>query len=62
MSRIEGVKMTEEIKGKFVFEKDTKRYHRFEIVFDEDITGIIYIPINIEPMPERLILEYADKE
>ena len=48
MSRIEGMKMTEEIKGKFIFEKDTKRYHRFKIVFDEDMSGTIYIPKEIE--------------
>lgn len=62
MSRIEGMKMTEEIKGRFIFEKDTKRYHRFKIVFDEDMSGTIYIPKEIEPMPERLILGYADEE
>ncbi|UCD31122.1 MAG: hypothetical protein JSV38_09910 [Desulfobacterales bacterium] len=45
-----------EIKGKFVFERDTKRCHRFKIVFDEDITGTIYIPKDIDPMPEKLTL------
>ncbi|MHC5074590.1 MAG: hypothetical protein ACYTFE_07175 [Planctomycetota bacterium] len=56
--------MTEEkeITGKFKYERDSKRYHRFQIITDEGIVGTVYIPKNIETMPKRLLLDYAGKE
>jgi len=50
-----------EIKGKFRFEQDSKRYHRFKIETETGIVGTVYIPKDAEGMPKRLILEYADK-
>ena len=50
-----------EIEGKFRFERDTKRFHRFQVEFEENITGTIYISKDIEPMPKKLILTYAEK-
>jgi len=45
--------MTEEkeITGKFQYEQDSKRYHRFQIITDEGIVGTVYVPKNIEAMP-----------
>ena len=59
-----GIIMSEEkeIKGLFKYEKDSKRYHRFQIETDAGIVGTIYVPKDMEPMPKKLILEYSDKE
>jgi hypothetical protein len=52
-----------EIIGKFRYQQDSKRYHRFQIEIEGDkIVGSIYIPKKIETMPKKLILHYADKE
>lgn len=55
--------MTEkkEITGKFRYEQDSKRYHRFQIKTKDGIVGTIYIPKDKESMPKRIVLEYADK-
>jgi len=50
-----------EIKGKFRYEQDSKRYHRFQIETEAGIVGTIYIPKNIQTMPKKLSLDYADK-
>jgi len=50
-----------EINGKFRFDQDSKRYHRFQIETEAGIVGIVYIPKNIEAMPKKLALEYAVK-
>ena len=53
-----------EIKGKFRYEKDSKRYHRFNIELEKEvgIVGNIYIPKGIDVMPKKITLEYADKQ
>jgi hypothetical protein len=51
-----------EVKGSFKYEKDSKRYHRFQIETDIGIVGTIYVPKSIEDVPKKLILEYAEKE
>ena len=51
-----------EITGKFRYEQDSKRYHRFQIETDAGVVGTIYIPKTIEAMPKKLILEYADRK
>ncbi len=57
--------MTEEkeVRGKFRYEQDSKRYHRFKVETDVGVMGMIYVPKERQgaPMPKRLILEYADK-
>ena len=50
-----------EIKGKFRYEQDSKRYHRFKIEMEKGTVGTVYIPKDTEGMTKRLILEYADK-
>jgi len=42
-------------------EQDSKRYHRFKIETEAGIVGTVYIPKEIEAMPKKLALEYADK-
>ena len=51
-----------EIKGKFKFNKDSKRYHRFNIETDEGIVGSVYVPKELESMPEKLILDYIGQD
>ena len=55
--------MTEkkEIHGKFRYEQDSKRFHRFQVETDVGIVGTVYVPKEAKPMPKKLILEYADK-
>lgn len=50
-----------EVRGKFRYEQDSKRYHRFQIETDAGIVGTVYIPKDKESMPKRIVLEYADK-
>ena len=49
-----------EVKGKFRYEQDSKRYHRFKIETQAGLVGTVYVPKDIKPMPKRLILEYAN--
>jgi hypothetical protein len=51
-----------EIKGTFKYERDSKRYHRFRIENKEGITGTIYIPKDMDPLPERIILDQVKKD
>ncbi len=48
-----------EVIGKFKYEQDSKRYHRFKIETDIGITGTVYVPKDRQSMPKKLILEYA---
>ncbi len=34
----------------------------YQVITNTGIVGTIYIPKDIEAMPEKLILEYADKK
>ena len=51
-----------EIIGKFKFDQDSKRFHRFQIETDVGIVGTVYIPKDKESMPKKITLEYANKE
>ena len=37
-----------EIKGKFRYEQDSKRFHRFQIETDAGIVGTVYVPKGID--------------
>ncbi len=50
-----------EVKGKFQYEQDSKRYHRFKIETDTGIVGTVYVPKDKESIPKKLVLEYAAK-
>lgn len=51
-----------EVKGKFRFDQDSKRFHRFQVETDAGIVGTIYIPKTADGMPARITLEYAGQE
>jgi hypothetical protein len=53
-----------EIKGKFRYEQDSKRFHRFKIETDTDtgVVGTVYVPKDKVTMPKKIVLEYADKQ
>jgi len=50
-----------EVKGKFRFDQDSKRYHRFKIEA-EGIVGNIYVPKTASGIPKRIVLENARKK
>jgi len=50
---------TNEVTGKFRYEQDSKRYHRFKIETDTGIVGTVYVPKDKQSMPKKLVLEYA---
>ena len=50
---------SEEIKGEFRYDKDSKRYHRFQVKTKTGIVGTIYMPKESQPIPRKLILEYV---
>ena len=47
------------LQGRYEYEKDTYRFHRFRIITEAGIEGVIYIPRKMDPIPTRLILECA---
>ena len=51
-----------EVSGKFRYEQDSKRYHRFKIETDAGIVGTVYVPKAMDSMPKILILKYAGKK
>ncbi|MFH1759866.1 MAG: hypothetical protein ABIA63_02070 [bacterium] len=50
---------SEEIRGEFRYDKDSKRYYRFQVKAKTGIVGTIYIPRESKPLPRKLILEYV---
>jgi hypothetical protein len=46
-----------EIKGTFKYEQDSKRYHRFRIEAAGGIVGTVYIPKDMHPLPDRIVLD-----
>ena len=50
-----------EVEGKFRYEQDSKRFHRFQVITDTGIVGTIYVPKSAETMPKKLVLEYEGK-
>lgn len=50
-----------EVKGKFRFDQDSKRYHRFQIETNVGIVGTVYVPKSADGVPKRLILEYENE-
>ncbi len=54
-----------EIKAKYQFEKDTKRFHRFQVISEDEgtkISGTIYLPKDSDGIPKRIVLENAKLE
>lgn len=46
-----------EVTGKFRYEQDSKRYHRFKIETEAGIFGTVYVPKEKQSIPKKLILE-----
>ena len=51
----------EEITGTFKYEKDTQRFHRYGIKVDGGIEGSLYMPQDIDKIPDRIVLEKEQK-
>ena len=53
-----------EITGKFRFDQDSKRFHRFKIETESGIVGTVYIPKDMggDKLPKKITLEYANKD
>ena len=51
-----------QVQGFFRYDKDSKRYHRFQIETESEVTGTVYVPKEMKPIPRKLILEYAGKD
>jgi len=53
-----------EIIGKFRFDQDSKRFHRFKIETESGIVGTVYIPKDMggNKLPKKITLEYANKD
>ena len=51
-----------EISGKFIYEQDSKRYHRFQIETEQGIVGTVYVPKDLEPLPDRIVLDRVEKK
>ena len=48
---------TQDYEGVFVYDQDSKRFHRFRIEAGS-IVGAIYIPKQLGGIPEKIILTY----
>lgn len=53
--------MSEKVEGKFEYEQDSKRFHRFQIKTKVGVIGTVYVPKDID-MPKQLVLDYAKEE
>lgn len=51
-----------EVTGKFTYDTDSKRYHRFKIETEQGIVGTVYVPKDLEALPDRILLDRADKK
>ena len=53
----EETKEQKEVEGTFKYNGDSKRYHRYDLKVDEDIVGSLYVPRDIDKIPDRIVLE-----
>ena len=55
--------MSEEVKLKFRYDQDSKRFHRYRLVDPEGyVTGSIYFSKDMEELPSKLVLEREDRK
>ena len=58
LRRLTKRRKVKKVKGEFRYQEDNKYYHRFRIeTKNEEILGAIYISKNMNPLPDRIILE-----
>ena len=48
--------------GTFRFEKDTRKYQRFEIRLENGGVGTLYLPKDVSPLPKKIMIRYRDKD
>jgi hypothetical protein len=46
-----------EVRCTFIYDKDTRRTHRFQIQSADGIAGSIYVPRGMDPIPDVIVLE-----
>ncbi|MBW2022330.1 MAG: hypothetical protein JRI51_05600 [Deltaproteobacteria bacterium] len=46
--------------GVYKLERDTKRYHRFDIKLDNGGVGTLYLPKDVRPLPKEIVLRYEE--
>ena len=51
-----------EITGKLNYEQDSKRYHRFQIETEQGIVGTVYVPKDLSPIPDRIVLDRVESK
>jgi hypothetical protein len=53
-----------EVAGRFRFDQDSKRFHRFQIETRVGIVGTVYIPKDMggDKLPKKITLEYTNKD
>jgi len=51
--------MTEEriSKGRFQYDKDSSKYHRFQLKAEGGIVGTLYVPKEAKDIPETILLK-----
>ena len=49
---------TTEAKGIFIFDQDSKRFHRFRIEGEDGIVGNLYVPKDCKGVPKKIVLDY----
>jgi ABC-type phosphate transport system ATPase subunit len=58
LRRFRNRRKVKNVKGEFRYQEDNKYYHRFRIeTKNEEILGAIYISKNMDPLPDRIILD-----
>ena len=51
-----------DVQGTYKFEKDTRRYHRFEIRLENGGVGTLYLPKDVRPLPKEIMIRYESKD
>ena len=46
-----------EIKCSISYDKDTRRHHRYLVKSPDGIVGSVYIPRDMDPIPDVIVLE-----
>ena len=58
LRRLRTRRKVKKVKGELRYQEDNKYYHRFRIeTKNEEVLGAIYISKNINPLPDRIILD-----
>ena len=50
------------VEGVFKYNGDSKRFHRYKLKAEDGIVGSLYVPQDIDTIPDRIVLEKATSE